>query len=233
MKRLLSSRATDLVELMDDPDCSLEKLRNTYRQFRLVNALFSRWRFAYRRFLRPELRDRARVYNLLDVGCGGGDIPVALSRWAARDGFRLEILAVDRDVRAIEYAQSRYQGAGVDFRRANAVDLVREGARFDFVVSNNLLHHLQPHEIAGLVKDSEALCDGVILFSDVERSRLGYTLFPVVTAPFFHHSFVVPDGLTSIRRSFRKGELAALVPPSWQVRRTFPCRLLLWRPRPA
>ena len=45
----LSRRETDLVELMDDPDCDLDALRRTYAHFSTVNRLVAGWRPLYRR----------------------------------------------------------------------------------------------------------------------------------------------------------------------------------------
>ena len=38
---------------------------------------------------------------------------------------------------------------------------------------------------------------------------------------------IVTDGLRSIRRSYRRGELEAIAPPGWEVRRIFPNRLVM------
>ena len=40
---ILSDRRVDLSELMDDSDCDLNMLRETYRQFSTVNGLLTGW----------------------------------------------------------------------------------------------------------------------------------------------------------------------------------------------
>jgi SAM-dependent methyltransferase len=95
----LRLRASDAVELMDDPDCDPEILSRTYDYFRYVNAAVSGWRGVYRREIRP-LLSTARESTLLDIGSGGGDVARALARWAARDGLLLTVTAIDPDARA-------------------------------------------------------------------------------------------------------------------------------------
>ena len=225
------------VELMDDPDCDAEGLRRTYRAFVVVNRLVAGWRTVYVRRLRP-LLSREVTTTLLDIGSGGGDIARSLARWAARDGLLLEITAIDPDPRAIEYAESLPSTVGVTFRRALSSDLVREEAAFDVVVSNHVLHHLDPEDLGGLLHDSAALARRLVVHGDIARGRLAYVGYWLCTIPLHrlgrpHAAFVRDDGLLSIRRSYRPDELAVVLPDGWRVER-LPFRVLAVRePAPA
>lgn len=222
----LHSRAEDAVEIMDSPDCDPRMLRRTYSQFRFVNPFVSGWRTMYRRDIRPKL-STTRPRSLLDVGSGGGDVARSLARWAARDGLRLAVTAIDPDARAHNFATGLPPLPGLTFRRAFSSELVAEGATFDFVVSNHVLHHLTAVELGGLLFDSERLCTGSVLHADIERSGFAYLGFGVATWPFFRGSYIRQDGLTSIRRSYRASELRAALPAGWRVTREVPSRLVL------
>ncbi|MFD3449087.1 class I SAM-dependent methyltransferase [Microbacteriaceae bacterium 4G12] len=227
MSRLvLSSRATDAREIMDDPGCDPRALERTYHHFRVVNRVVAGWRSTYRHLLRPAFV-RGRENTLLDIGSGGGDVPRLLAAWAARDGFRLRITAIDPDPRAQAYASVQPPVPGLTFRAALSGDLVAEGARFDLVTSNHVLHHLSPAELAALLADSERLAARLVVHSDIERHPLAYAGFSVGTWPFFRDSFIRADGLTSIRRSFTGPELRAVAPAGWTVENRFPFRNLL------
>lgn len=219
------SRRAEEPELMDDPHCDLRQLERTYAQFQTVNALVSGWALIYRWYVRPRLR-RNRPSSVLDVGCGGGDLARSLVNWARRDGFSLRVLGIDTDERAIAYA-SRRPYSGIHFRAVDSHALLSEGAQFDLVVSNHVLHHLSDTEVQALMRDSQALCQGTVLHNDIERHPLAYPGFAALAGPFFRDSFIVPDGLLSVRRSFTPAELRALRLPGWQVRQPFPFRLLL------
>lgn len=232
-RRFLAQRDPDAVEEMDRPDCDPRKLDRTYAQFGIVNAVVSGWHRTYTSLLRPAF-SRDRTNTLLDVGSGGGDVPRAIARWARRDGFRLEVTAVDPDERAHAYATSRPPVPGVTFRRALSSQLVAEGAVFDVVTSNHVLHHLDAAELAGLLDDTEQLARRVAVHSDIARHPLGYALFSAATLPL-PGSYIREDGLTSIRRSYTPEELRARIAGrnSWQVRTAVPfINLLVLEPPP-
>jgi 2-polyprenyl-3-methyl-5-hydroxy-6-metoxy-1,4-benzoquinol methylase len=209
-------RAADAVELMDRPDCDAALLDNTYRQFGLVNRVLSGWRKLYVRELRPAVAANTAPATLLDIGSGGGDLACQLAEWARRDGLELHITGKDPDARAAAFARRRPPLPGVEFRQAHSSDLVREGSRFDFVISNHVLHHLSAGELQQLLSDSAALASRKVLHNDLRRSPAAYALFWAAALPF-RNSYIRVDGLTSIRRSYTPAELSALAPPRWTV----------------
>ncbi|GAA0307113.1 class I SAM-dependent methyltransferase [Kineococcus aurantiacus] len=228
----LTVRDRTAVELMDDPGCDLAALERTYAQFRAVNAVVAGWQWAYRRHVRPLLR-ADRVTTVLDVGSGGGDLARALARWARRDGRRVEVTGIDPDPRAHAWATRQPPVPGVGFRCAGSGDLVAEGRRFDVVVSNHVLHHLDEAALRALLADSRALARARVAHSDIARGAWAYRLFRVGTRPLASGSFVHEDGLTSIRRSYTPAELAAAAGPGWRVERPWPARNLLLDDGPA
>ena len=213
----LSSRAENLHELMDDPNCDRERLFNTYRQFSVTNRLLAGWRSCYANLVRPLLR-RGESSTLLDIGFGGGDIPRSLAAWARRDGFDLTITAVEQDERALSYVAALPGCEGVKFCRASLDELRRDSCMFDFVISNHVLHHVPDSELAQFRQQVEALTSRMAIMNDIVRSTTSYHLFAAL-APLMHrNSFSVPDGLVSIRRSFTRDELAAALGSKWHVR---------------
>lgn len=222
-------RATDAVEMMDLPDCDSRKLEHTYRQFGVVNRLFSGWRRLYVRELRPLLSHELPT-SILDIGSGGGDLARLLVRWSARDNLRLDVTGIDPDARAYSYSARRPHHPSVRFRQADSAELVREGRRFDVVISNHVIHHLEPADLARLLTDSHALARRLSLHNDLRRNVAAYALFWLAALPF-RGSFIRTDGLTSIRRSYTPAELRAAAPPGWQVQSRVPFhQLLVQRP---
>jgi 2-polyprenyl-3-methyl-5-hydroxy-6-metoxy-1,4-benzoquinol methylase len=226
MPLFLSPRDTTSQEKMDKADCSQSKLRNTYRQFKTINALLSQWKKIYRMHIRPSLQE-GRSYQLLDIGFGGGDIPIKIAQWANRDGKDLAVTAIDTDRRAVDFAKQLEAPEEVTFRHCSSSDLIAEEQQYNFVISNHLLHHLSKEELALTLSEAQSLSTQTVIFNDIRRSSIGYLLFSLLTRPVFRKSFITEDGLTSIQRSYTAPELRQAVPDGWQVQKLFPFRLLL------
>ena len=225
----LTTREVQAHELMDDPACDPEALRRTYQQFRVVNRLVAGWRQVYTCRLRP-IMSATTTTTVLDIGSGGGDVARALARWAGRDGLLLDITAIDPDARAHRFAKALPPTPSVRFRQSTSAQLVAAEARFDVVISNHVLHHLDGPDLARLVDDSLGLARRLIIHNDIARSRLAYAAYAVASRPFGRRSFISHDGLLSIRRSYRPAELASVVGPDWHVVEQFPYRILLLHP---
>ena len=232
----LGSRDERAREQMDEPDADPRMLAKTYERFRLVNAVVSGERAVYRRWVRPRL---SAVWGtrLLDVGTGSADLPRRMLRWAHADGLQLEITAIDPDERAISWAAAQPYVRGLAVRPIATRDLVESGERFQIVLSNHVLHHLDGRKTGALLADCERLVEpgGIAVLGDIERSRWGYVGFWLGTLPFAGNllagTYIRGDGLASIRRSHTAAELAAVLPPGWRVQRAFPSRLeVAWRP---
>ena len=216
---LLRRRAETLRERMDEPDCDPTTLDRTYRQFAVLNQLLSGWHRAWTRRLRPAARaaaGRHGVAELLDVGCGGGDLARRLAAWAARDDVPLRIVAIDPDPRALAFARRRAVPPSVTFGDDDALELAAAGARFDIVVSNHVLHHLDEPQVATFLRASDRLARTTVLHADLRRTPLALPAFALFSLPF-RGSYIREDGFRSIRRSYVPAELRPHLPPGFEA----------------
>ena len=166
---------------MDREDCDPLLLENTYRQFETINRLLSGWRRIYRNEIRPLLQ-KDQPNTLLDIGFGGGDVPVRLAKWAEKDDFDLQITAIETDARAFEFVNKNRNGSPVQFQHISSTELVEEDKTYDFVISNHVLHHLGSPQTEQLLNEAELLSKKKVIFNDIERSDAGYFLFSSFTS---------------------------------------------------
>ena len=166
-----------------------------------------------------------RPVRVLDLGSGGGDLVQRLSRLARADGIHATWVGADPDPRA-HAATARHAASGVRFVRTGSSELRDAGERFDAVVSNHVLHHLDAASLAAFADDSLALADGPVLHADIARSRTAYGLYAVGITPLAPGTFLRTDGLRSIRRSYTAAELGATLGPGWRVEQPAAFRVL-------
>lgn len=226
MPLFLEKRDEKLTEKMDQPDCDTHLLFNTYQQFTTINKLLSGWQRVYKKYIRPVFSDPSKEYSILDIGCGGGDIIQLLDQLSKRDGFQVRFTGIEPDARAIRFVSKKEWPENISFLQASASYLIKKNHSFDIVISNHLIHHLTNSELLTICGEAEKLASKRIVFNDIERSDVGYASFKISASLIFHNSFIVPDGLTSIKKSFRKEELQNVLPDGWNVHKQFPFRLL-------
>jgi 2-polyprenyl-3-methyl-5-hydroxy-6-metoxy-1,4-benzoquinol methylase len=84
-----------------------------------------------------------RPANVLDVGCGTGDL---LTVWAARLGAR--VLGIDNHAPSIQMARSRYTLPNLRFEVDDADELLLRDERYDVIICSEVLEHLhEPREL--------------------------------------------------------------------------------------
>ena len=226
MPLFLRERNRTLREYMDDPNCNLEKLHATYTQFETVNRLIGGWGRIYKTFIRPALLNAGNQASVLDIGCGGGDILRLIDRFCQQDDITAQLTGIEPDERAIQYLEQQAWPENFTFLNNRSGELVADNHHYSVVISNHLVHHLQDDEIKNVCHDAEIMAEHCVIFSDIERSDIGYSFFSLIAPIFFRNSFIAADGTRSIRRSFQKDELSTMLPDGWRVQRQFPFRLL-------
>jgi SAM-dependent methyltransferase len=214
----LRARATDPEAL--DVGVPPEEALRSLADLRFVN----RWLGNRGRFLHavlPYLRSSARP-RLLDVGCGSGDVTVALQRAL---GGRLAAAAVDIKLLHLQAAPRELLRVVGDARR-----LPFAPGTFDVVTASLFLHHFDQSALPDLLRGLYALCRRALVVNDLRRARVPYVFGKAVFPLLFQSRVSIEDGLISIRSSFREPELqaafAAAGVPSVRIERNWPYRLL-------
>lgn len=226
MPLFLSKRNEALIEWMERPDCDPVLLANTYRQFGRINRILAGWKTIYFNHIKPVIKKSGGTASVLDIGSGGGDILFMLNELCRQDGFNVQFTGIDPDERAMDFVNSLDNSSNIHFKKMLSSGLVAAGKSFDIVLSNHVIHHLDSSALASLCRDAEKLATKQVLFSDIERSDAGYAAFACAAPLLFRNSYIVRDGLISIKRSYRKEELQQALPDGWEVNRMFPFRLI-------
>lgn len=197
---------------MDRPDSPEDQLHRTLNQFYLVNRIVSRYRSLLTgSVLQDMAKNRSRSYRLADLGAGGCDIARWLIRRCRERGLRLAICAVEHDPRVARHARAANAGySEIEVIEADVLDGESwKGA--DYIFANHLLHHLSNEECIELIRQIDRSGPRQYLLDDLIRSIWAYYSFQFAASPFFRNSFVIQDGLASIRRGFTLPEVRALV----------------------
>lgn len=212
MVRFLMPRAEGAAELIDESGISLDELSANLQDLERVNRLFGGTHLVLR-YLRPMLRRACSgEIQLLDVATGGADIPVAIVRWARRQGVRIRIVGIDKNPQMLRASEERIrQYPEVRLELADALALPYPPESFDIVLCSLALHHLTYAEGIELLASLNKIGRWGFIVNDLLRSWHGYFLTWLAMHLFCRGRLVRHDGPLSIRRAYTMRELREMV----------------------
>lgn len=222
-------------EWMDDPAIDPREHQHALVGLARLNAYGGAVSILWRP-IRQFAEQQRRPLRLLDIACGSGDVPLALSRKARRANLPLQISGCDLSPTAVRTAQeaAKAQSADVRFFEHDILNTDLQDS-FDIVTCSLFLHHLDESQAIRLLTEMNRLSSGLVLVSDLLRSRFNLILVNIVCQLLTRSRVVHFDGPTSVRAAFTIAEAIELtrkagIPEATAVPR-FPCRYLLsWRP---
>jgi 2-polyprenyl-3-methyl-5-hydroxy-6-metoxy-1,4-benzoquinol methylase len=183
-----------------------------------------------RRFLEQELGEgpSSAPTTILDIGAGDCDIPLAVTRWADRRGYKVRFTCLDHDPKAVELAQSRIARC-----RCGVVNVVQADVftyqpsnAFDYAMGSMTFHHFPDDDIDKVVRHLRGFVRKAVLINDLHRCLPNYIACFLLALPLDRE--IRHDGLLSIRRGFKPRELTILLAkhdPAAVVTRSWFCRV--------
>jgi 2-polyprenyl-3-methyl-5-hydroxy-6-metoxy-1,4-benzoquinol methylase len=200
-------KRVDRPELMDTRDFPPETVRETLRFLSLTNRRFGGADVVLRHLKGWRPRWPKGPVTLLDVGTGGGDIALAVARWARSEKVDMRITAVDLIPSIADIARENTR----DFPEITVMagDAFSLPGPFDHVTASLFLHHVPPPENVAAVRRLDRLSRRGLIISDLERSLpsfLAVTLLSWAAG----NGVVRHDGPLSVRRAFTLPEMEAL-----------------------
>jgi hypothetical protein len=221
-------------EIMDDPEIGEELHEEALAGLGRLNRL-SGIAGAIVRQLKSVFRTPGvGPLKVLDIATGGGDIPVAVAKSAARHGLAIEIDACDKSETALRFARKRARdhGARVNFFRfeLGAEPIPRD---YDVLISTLFLHHLSQEQTVSFLRDLSGACRRGMILNDLRRCCAGLMLTSFLVPVLTRSSVVRADSVQSLRAAYTLPEIKGLAAragiPDARLRSAWPCRFeLIW-----
>lgn len=180
--------------------------------------------------IRGLVAQHPRSLSLIDVACGGGDVPIALARRLVKRQVRTRLILMDRSPAALSRAGENAAGLACECLCADALD--GELPPADVVICTLFLHHLDAPDAVRLLRRMDAATRQLLCVSDLRRCRMGWSVANVACrmsrSPLVRH-----DGPVSVRAAWTVRELQAHCASAGMsnaaIRRCWPWRMLLVR----
>lgn len=198
---------------MDLGDYHAGELSANLRDIRRVNRLLGGTKTVVR-YLPGLVRGLPadRPITLLDLATGSADIPVAISRWARRNGRRFEITASDSSDDMLTIADAHVAGdPAITLARHDARAVRLPDKAFDLVVCSLSLHHFPPDEAVDVLREMERLARVGLIVNDLRRGHVGFAAAWVASRLTTRNRLTRNDAPLSVRRAYTPAELADLL----------------------
>ncbi len=198
------------VEVLDDPAADAAIVTECLRNLRRAN-----WWFGGTAAVLYGLRQiltatpPGSTISLLDIGTGSGDMPRAAGRWAAKRGWRLLPVGLERSLVAAHVASTLEPPLPTVVGCASAPPIRDKSV--DVVIVSQVAHHLAPESAVDLFRTCDRLARRGVVIADIRRSTIAWAGYALGSRALRFDPVTVADGLTSIRRGYTRRELAALL----------------------
>ncbi len=204
--RWLQKRSTEQ-EALDNLNLSGTLLHQTLDGLSIINRFLGNTNATFNA-VKPIILHSRVPLKIIDLGCGGGDNLRAIATWCHRRKYPVQLIGIDGNAHILAYAKSKNTNSvSIQYQQANILDPAFKLPACDLLISSHFIYHFSDEALIRFLKTSKSNISKSILFSELRRSKLAYSLFKLgnVFLPF--SSMVKKDGLKAIRRSFTKSEL--------------------------
>jgi SAM-dependent methyltransferase len=220
-------------EILDRPDTDPELARRSLRDVAIANRLFGGTRAVLVEL--ASLWPRCpRHLTLLDVGTGVGDIPARARAAAAQRGITLDTIGLETTA---ELASASRVLSPVALC-GDARHLPFPDRSIDIVICSQVLHHFFDEGAQQILTELDRVARLHVIVSDLHRSRIAALGIWLASFVLAFHPVSRHDGVVSVMRGFRRGELGRLIEaavgrkPEVHYRAGYRITAL-WAPRPA
>jgi SAM-dependent methyltransferase len=195
-------------ELLDDPAADPATVAESLHNIARANRWFggsAAVRYGLRRILRSV--PPGTTLSLLDLGTGLGDLPAIAKRWGSEHGIR--ILPMGLELNRAAAGLARRTGLPVAVGCAGAPPIGDKCV--DVILVSQLAHHLTHESVVHLLRTCDRLARRAVIVADLRRHALAPASFWLGARLLRFDRVTRADGVTSLRRGFKKEELSRLL----------------------
>jgi 2-polyprenyl-3-methyl-5-hydroxy-6-metoxy-1,4-benzoquinol methylase len=237
MLQSLTNRRAVTGEIMDSPGIDPAAHRQALQGLQRINLASGTVQSMSAPIIQLTQRAGLNRLSLLDVACGGGDVPIGVAAEVQRRGVSVDLTLLDCSATALSHASQAAAAANVACRVLQADALAGlECGEFDVITNSLFLHHVpEPDQVVGLLRTMSQLARRMVVISDLRRSRLGWLVAWTACRALSESRIVHHDGPVSVRaawtlREFR-GFAARAGMTNARIEYCWPWRMqLIWEP---
>jgi SAM-dependent methyltransferase len=207
---VFEKRSTKL-ERIDTGDYTPQEYSTFLREIAFINRYIGDGRALKKSLLREISEKDLRAFSVLDVGCGSGELLRMIAEFGTRSDRKARLVGIDLNPISSATTQSESREfPQISSVRGDAFQLPFADGSFDYSIASLFLHHLTNAQIPFVLKEMSRVARRGLFVIDLHRDRVPYVLYKLFCFAFRISPLVREDGLLSIKKGFREGELEKL-----------------------
>jgi 2-polyprenyl-3-methyl-5-hydroxy-6-metoxy-1,4-benzoquinol methylase len=207
-------------EMLDELTIPKELLIQNLKELAFINKYLGGHAVSLKAFNNISFENKSS-YNIIDVGCGGGDSVMAIAKWLNKKKNEFQITGLDLKQDCINYAKNNFESycknittaknkINVKFYCDDFRNAFLHTPKPNIVHASLFCHHFYEEEIIEFIK----LCNhnkAIFIINELERNAIAYFAIKILTALFSKSVLVKNDAPLSVLRGFKKEEWKAML----------------------
>lgn len=195
-------------ELMDDPLLADKDLREALQDISKVNKWLGGDRITSHAVSSILKKHPSKTHwTIADIGCGDGEMLRILSKKFENFGPTFSFTGIDISEQSLEMARSSSKDfKNILFKNENILTAKTDEV-YDITLCTLTLHHIPEEQLISFVKGMIQRTKYDIIINDLQRSKMAYHLFTLISRIFIKSPIAKNDGLVSIASAFKRNDL--------------------------
>ena len=195
-------------EQLDNLQVAGSELRRTLMELKRINRLVGNTAAICKAVLRIARQEDRKTLRIVDLGCGGGDILLAVAKTLEYAGIKADLIGFEGNPNSVQFANEAAAGrTDIQFQHADILAPDFLCPPCDLVISSHFLYHLDDESLIQFFHRQQPRVRTAWILGELQRSMFAHILFRLVS-PLLNLSHLSrKDGLLAIQRAFRREEL--------------------------
>jgi SAM-dependent methyltransferase len=199
-------------EIMDDLTSGGKVIDQTLKELEIINKLLGGNHVTIGAIDQLIDRSQKKIWKIVDIGCGSGDILKRIAKWARKRNIKVELIGIDANPNIVDYAANNCK----DFPEITIIVDNIFSASFkkiqcDIITATLFLHHFKDEELVALFTQFREQASTGLAINDLHRHWFAFRSIKLLTSLLSKSEMVRNDAAVSVERGFRSEEVRTLL----------------------
>jgi len=199
-------------ELLDGEQVPFEAIQQNMKELNFINTWLGGHAITIKGVKKMLLSLSVhRQVTICEIGCGGGDNLLAVSKWCTANNIKARFVGIDIKPSCISFAKQQCAALNAEWIIADYMQCNFQQNKPDIIFSSLFCHHFKEDDLILMLQWMKQNAAGGFFINDLQRHPLAYHSIKLLTTLFSKSYLVRNDAPLSVARAFTKKEWIQLL----------------------